>query len=101
VTFVFCGAANATSKEIERHIYQKYERLTVFPVVLITDDGMLFFKSYIFLSQGIHSEGGITLVRMANPPRKVRGQREIIQPRHRHRRLLQLEEMSYLDSARF
>lgn len=95
------------SKEIERRIYEKYERLTVFPVVLITDDGMLFFKSYIFLSQGIYSESGITLIRMAYHPRRVRDQlrdhREVIQPRH-YRRLLQLEKMSYLpdlDPARF
>lgn len=93
------------SKETERRIYQKYERLTVFPVVLITDDRMLFFTSWIFLPQGIYSESGITLVRMAYPPRRVRDelrdQREVIQPRH-YRRLLQLEKiLPDLDPARF
>jgi F-box domain len=88
------------SKEIERQIHLKYERLHLLPVVLITDDGMLFFKSSIYLPRGIYSESGITLVRLTNPPRRVRGLREVKQPRDRYRRLLQLENMSYLDSAR-
>lgn len=93
------------SKETERRIYEKYERLTVFLVILVIDGGMLFFKSWIFLPQGIYSESGITLVRMAYPPRRVRDklrdQREVIQPRH-YRRLLQLEKiLPDLDPARF
>lgn len=80
------------SKEIERRIYLKYERLHLLPVVLITDDGMLFFKSSIHLPEGIYSGSGITLVRLTNPPWRVRGRQELrdLIPRHRFARLVNI-----------
>jgi hypothetical protein len=80
------------SQEFERRIYLKYERLQLLPVVLITADGMLFFKSRIHLPEGIYSGSDITVVRLTNPPWRVRGRQELrdLIPRHRFARLVHI-----------
>lgn len=42
------------------------------PVALITDDGMLFFKSSVQIPDGMYNETGFTLIRMENTPRPCR-----------------------------
>jgi hypothetical protein len=104
----------AVFKVNKKRVYSKYNKLRRLPVAIITDDGMVFFQSTTHLPEGIYSECGITLVRLTNPPWRVHGWSElknVIQPRPRLRPLLnilnglrittQLEDMSYLDSARF
>lgn len=42
------------------------------PIALITDNGMLFFKSSVQIPDGLYNESGFTLIRMENTPRPCR-----------------------------
>lgn len=104
----------AVFKVNKKRVYSKYIKLLRLPVARITDDEMVFFRSTTtHLPERMYSERGIILVRLTYPPWGVHGWRrlrDVEPPLSKRRSMLnilsksrtttQLENMSYLDSAR-